>query len=401
MRTLVLTEYFLPAVGGSINWLVNTYSRYDPHDVVFVAPQYETAAGIDQTLPFRVRRIPMALTDWDPTALTSFPRYAQMVWCVFKNCKAQQSQQIHCAKVLPEGLVAWCVKLCSAIPYIVYAHGEEIPICLTSRKLAWLLPKIYSQAAAIIANSNNTKVLLENIGVHPDKIHIIHPGVNVQSFQVGDDAATAIRQKHNLRDAPVILTVGRMQRRKGHDMVIKALPHIQHKLPHVKYVIVGGGEELAYLEKLVHEFQLTDSVIFAGPVPDHELAAYYAACDVFVMPNRQIGPDIEGFGIVYLEAGAAGKPVIGGKSGGTEDAIIDNRTGLRVDGTSVEEIATAVVSLLAEPARARAMGEYGRRRVEQQFTWEAVVERTRQVAALATPGTYDPAQSSPLRGYRG
>jgi len=388
MRTLVLAEFFLPAVGGSINWLVNTYSRYDPLDVVLVAPQHDGETVIDQTLPFRVERIPMTLSDWDPTALVSFSRYSQIIWHVYKIYHAQKSQQIHCAKVLPEGFVAWCINLFNSMPYIVYAHGEEIQYSLTSRKLSWLLPKIYNQASAIIANSQNTKVLLENIGVHSKKIHIINPGVNVQYFNVEGDAAQTIRQRHHLGEAPVILTVGRMQRRKGQDMVIKALPHIQQKIPQVKYVIVGSGEELSHLEKLVREFQLTDSVIFAGRVPDNELAAYYAACDVFAMPNQQIGPDIEGFGMVYLEAGAARKPVIGGKSGGTEDAIIDNLTGLRVDGTNIEEIATAITSLLLDPARAQAMGECGRRRVEQEFTWEAVVERTRLVATLATQGAY-------------
>jgi phosphatidylinositol alpha-1,6-mannosyltransferase len=112
-------------------------------------------------------------------------------------------------------------------------------------------------------------------------------------------------------------------------------------------------------------------------VPDQELAAYYAACDLFIMPNREIDGDIEGFGMVFLEAGAARKPVIGGRSGGTEDAIVHGITGLRVDGTDVEAIAFAVVSLLLDPARAKILGEAGRRRIEQEFTWEAVVEQTR------------------------
>src|SRR6185295_20215777 len=101
MRTLVLTEFFLPAVGGSITWLLNAYSRYDPHDVVLVAPQYDSDTDVDQILPFRVQRIPMALPDWDPGTLASFSRYAGITWAVYKICKTYKSQQIHCAKVLP------------------------------------------------------------------------------------------------------------------------------------------------------------------------------------------------------------------------------------------------------------------------------------------------------------
>lgn len=382
MRTLVLTEYFLPTLGGSINWLVNTYSRYDPHEVLCVAPQVASETVRDACLPFQVRRIPLTLTDWDPLTWASFTRYLGILWRVAVIRQRHQSEQIHCAKVFPEGLVAYCLQRYQAIPYIVYAHGEEISSSLTSRKLAWMLPKIYQRAAAIIANSHNTKRLLESVGVAAEKIHLIHPGVDIQAFHQAGNGALQLRQRYGLGDDPVILTVGRLQRRKGHDMVIKALPLLHQRFPRAKYLIVGRGEERAALQQLVEHLQLTTSVIFAGAVPDNELPSHYAVCDVFVMPNRQIGADIEGFGMVYLEAGAAGKPVIGGISGGTEDAIIDQCTGLRIDGTSVLQITAALNALLSEPERAQAMGACGRRRVETEFTWEVIVERTRRVADL-------------------
>jgi phosphatidylinositol alpha-1,6-mannosyltransferase len=168
-----------------------------------------------------------------------------------------------------------------------------------------------------------------------------------------------------------------MQRRKGQDMVIQALPRIRQRIPQVKYIMVGTGQELASLITLAQMLGVQDSVVFAGNVPDHELAAYYAACDVFIMPNRQIGDDIEGFGIAYLEAGAAGKPVIGGTSGGTDDAILEGVTGRRVDGNNCAEIANAVIDLLSRPDKAKAMGARGRQRVEDEFTWDTVVQRTR------------------------
>ena len=131
---------------------------------------------------------------------------------------------------------------------------------------------------------------------------------------------------------------------------------------------------------------MAKSVIFAGLVGNRELLEYYAACDLFVMPNRQIGEDIEGFGIVYLEAAAMGKAVIGGKSGGTDDAIVEGVTGLRVDGTNVEDISSAVISLLADPEKARAMGENGRRRVEKEFSWDSVCQQTRLLASAIHAG---------------
>jgi phosphatidyl-myo-inositol dimannoside synthase len=178
-----------------------------------------------------------------------------------------------------------------------------------------------------------------------------------------DDAGTAIRQRFNLARNPVILTVGRLQRRKGHDMVIKAIPAIKRIFPQIKYLIsVNIG--------------VPDSVVFAGRVTDEELPHYYAAYDVFIMPSRELNGDIEGFGIVYLEAAAAGKPVIGGRSGGTDDAILDGVTGLRVDGTNSEEIAAAVIELLSDPQKAQAIGEAGYSCVAADFTWDAVAQRT-------------------------
>jgi phosphatidylinositol alpha-1,6-mannosyltransferase len=277
--------------------------------------------------------------------------------------------------------VAQCVKSFSSVPYLLYAHGEEILISRSSEKLRFLSAKVYGSAAAIIANSHHTKALLEDVGVRSEKIHVIYPGVDPENFRANREIVLQIRQRYNLGESPVLLTVGRLQRRKGQDMVIRALPHILRKFPTVKYIIAGTGEEASSLQQLAYNVGVGEKVIFAGYVPDSEQGAYYAACDVFVMPNRQIGPDIEGFGMVFLEAGAAGKPVIGGRSGGTGEAIIEGKTGLRIDGTDIEEIATAVRTLLADPARAQAMGEAGRRRVEEEFNWETVVQRTRLLSS--------------------
>jgi phosphatidylinositol alpha-1,6-mannosyltransferase len=379
LHLLVLTENFVPTKGGTITWMLNTYSRFDAQGVVVVTSPQEGDACFDQALPFRVVRIPVTMADWDPTVPASLVQYLRIMWHVYRYCHMLQIQQIHCAKVLPEGLVAWALHWFSGVPYLLYAHGEEILIALASRKLACIVPRIYRGAAAVIANSRNTKKLLQDIGVDANRIHVIHPGVDPQSFCVGPQAAQRIRQKHQLGTAPVLLTVGRMQRRKGQDMVIQALPRIRQRIPQVKYVMVGTGEELNSLIILAQALGVQDSVVFAGSVPDQELAAYYAACDVFIMPNRQIGDDIEGFGIAYLEAGAAGKPVIGGKSGGTDDAIVDGVTGLRVDGNNSVEIANAVIDLLYTPDRAKAMGMRGRQRVENEFVWDTVVQRTRVV----------------------
>lgn len=386
LPTLVLSENFPPACGGTITWLFHTYSRYHSGEVIVVAGENGDTKLVDQKLPFKVERICMSMHDWDPTRPASLWRYVDMFFRVRKSQRRHRSAQIHCMRVLPEGLVGWCMRRFSGVPYLLYAHGEDIQLRLTSRMLAWLIPRLYKGAAAIIANSSHTKKLLEEIGVQPEGIHIIHPGVEAAAFRSNGDARRVVRRRHNLGDACILLTLGRLQRRKGQDMVIKALPLIKKRFPNVKYLIVGIGEELDLLQRLACDQGVSDSVLFVGSVADDERSIYYAASDIFIMPNRQIGADVEGFGIVFLEAGAAGKPVIGGRSGGAREAIQDGQTGLLVDGESVEAIAAAVIELLADSAKARAMGERATRWVETKFTWESVVERTRQVAATAARG---------------
>jgi phosphatidyl-myo-inositol dimannoside synthase len=379
--TLVLSEHFLPERGGTITWLLQTYRRYQPAEVILVAGEHGDTRLLDQTLPFKVERIFMSMNEWDPTAPASLWRYSCILRHVLRSCRQHQIRQLHAVKVLPEGLIVWCVHLLTGRPYVLYAHGEEVLISLSSRKLRWLIPRLYNDAAAIIANSSETKTLLEGIGVQSKKIQIIHPGVEATAFQSSDDAARAIRKRHNLGQSPVLLTLGRLQRRKGQDMVIRALPRIAKQFPEVRYVIAGAGEEHEFLQRLTFDLGVQDKVIFVGQIDSAEQAAYYAASDVFLMPNRQIGADVEGFGIVFLEAAAAGKPVIGGRSGGTAEAIQEGLTGIRVDGENVEAIAAAVIDLLADSEKARAMGERARRWVEEAFSWETIVERTRQVSA--------------------
>jgi phosphatidyl-myo-inositol dimannoside synthase len=383
---LVLSEHFLPACGGTVTWLFETYSRFAAGEVVVVAGDKGDTAVVDRTLPFKVERIPMRMDDWDPTQPASLRRYWEMFCRVKSSRRRHQSSQIHCMKVLPEGLVAWCLRYVMGVPYVLYAHGEEIQMRLTSRKLAWLIPILYKGAASIIANSAHTKRLLVDIGVRPERIHVIHPGVNVAAFQANEGARENIRLRHNLGRAFVLLTVGRLQRRKGQDMVIRALRLIKKQIPNLIYMIVGTGEEYGYLRELVKSEGVSESVVFVGSIPDEERSAYYSACDVFVMPNRQIDADIEGFGIVFLEAGAAARPVIGGLSGGTAEAIQEGVTGLRVDGDSVQAVAAAVIELLTDLEHARAMGERGRQWVEKAFTWESIVERTRQVTSNVAQG---------------
>jgi len=169
-------------------------------------------------------------------------------------------------------------------------------------------------------------------------------------------------------------------KRKGQDMVIRALPLVRAKFPTVRYMIVGQGPERLRLEKLAEQVGVRDCVTFAGPADDDELPKHYNDCDVFVMPSRDIPAEasVEAFGIVYLEANACGKPVIGGRSGGAEEAVIDGVTGLLVDPWNIEELAEAINRLLSDGYFARELGENGRHWVEKQMNWERAAQEVKE-----------------------
>ncbi len=190
--------------------------------------------------------------------------------------------------------------------------------------------------------------------------------------------------RYKLGDAPVLLTVARLLTRKGHDRVLEALITIRKEIPDLRYLIVGTGKEEARLKALTSQYGLNEVVTFTGAIPHDEVPAYFAAADVFVHPNRELeNGDVEGFGMVFLEANACGLPVIGGNSGGTPDAIQDGVTGYLVDPNSTKEIADRVVELMRNKSLRHSMGGAGREWAKQ-FSWEAAAEKvwelSRQVA---------------------
>ena len=264
-------------------------------------------------------------------------------------------------------------------PYICWAHGEELMYADSSRELRAILRVVIRRASALIANSQNTADVLKRLGASADAIHVIYPGVDADRFRPDATGAAALRRPLAADDELVLLTVGRLQRRKGHDLVIKSLPDLLRRSPGLRYVIAGDGEERQALESLATELGVRDRVTFVGRVSNTDLPAYYAAADLFVHPNRTDGADFEGFGIVFLEAAAAGLAVVGGTTGGAPEAIAEGETGALVSGVDVDELTACVGRLLANPALRRELGGAGRRRVCRDFSWESAAQRLRVV----------------------
>ncbi len=375
MRALVVTELFGPTRGGTAVWFDQVYRRAASAGSEVVTANVPGGTAWDRRYPRRVHRLTWKRHSW--LRPESAAIYARLLDRVGWLARCGDFRAIHAGRVLPEGLVSVVAGWGGRLPVVVYAHGEEItgwrdPLKRTAMR--WT----YRHADAVIANSNATMDLLVELGVERGRIAMIRPGVDVERFgpQVNGER---IRAKLGVGSSPLILSVGRLQPRKGFDRVIEALPTVARGVADVQYAIVGRGGDEARLRRLAFEHNVADRVHFAGGVSDDALPEWYAACDVFAMPNRDIEGDTEGFGMVYLEAAASGKGVLAGRDGGTGSAVLDGETGIRVDGHSVVAVAAALSRLLTRHDLAEAMGRQGRDRVCRELTWQQVARRTRQL----------------------
>jgi phosphatidylinositol alpha-1,6-mannosyltransferase len=288
---------------------------------------------------------------------------------------------IHCGRCIPEGVMALGLKWWLGLPYLCYVHGEDVSTATTSREHAFLVRRVLRAAGLLIANSRSTEQLLcAEWNVPPERVRVLHPGVDVQRF-VPAERNAEIRNRLGWGNRPVILTVGRLQKRKGHDQLIRALPSIRKGQPKVLYAIAGDGEERPALQSLAVELGITGHVQFLGEIKDELLIQCYQQCDLFVLPNRQVGKDLEGFGMVLLEAQACGKPVVAGASGGTAETMDVGYTGRLVCCDGADELASAITDLLSDPGRLTRMGKAARSWVAERFDWEPLSCQAAQLFA--------------------
>jgi phosphatidylinositol alpha-1,6-mannosyltransferase len=375
MRTILLSELFPPRTGGSSRWFWEVYRRLPRSRYRILAGEDSRQEEFDSTHDLAITRMPLMFRSWGISNPRSLWDYLRAVRQLRQLVRREQIGMIHCGRCLPEGLIARILKLWRGTPYCCYVHGEEMNYASGSRELACLARWVLRDATFLIANSRNTEsILRDQWDVPPERIQVLHPGVDIERF-VPAERNPAERERLGWGDRPVVLTVGRLQKRKGHDQMIRALQSVRRSIPNVLYAIVGDGEERAFLNELVAGEGLSDQVQFLGEVNDQGLVRCYQQCDLFALPNRQVGQDIEGFGMVLVEAQACGKPVLAGASGGTAETMRLGETGLVVDCEGPDLLASAVIDLLQDKERLTRMGEAGRQWVVEHFDWEALAHQ--------------------------
>jgi phosphatidylinositol alpha-1,6-mannosyltransferase len=234
----------------------------------------------------------------------------------------------------------------------------------------------YRAASSVVANSEFTRDRLLELGVEPGRITLINPGVDLERFHPGYET-TDLRQSLGLApEQKLILSVGRLSRRKGFDQVIRSLPALQAQELDVHYAIIGIGQDRDYLLGLARELGMQDRVHPLGHVSPDDLPRWYCAADLFAMPNREIDGDTEGFGMVFVEAAACGTTALAGEAGGTGAAVLHEQTGLRVDGADVEAVAQALTRLLWDDQLRAGLAEAACARAHTELGWERVAEKT-------------------------
>ena len=300
-----------------------------------------------------------------------WPKWLKLYFKVKQQVKKNKPDLIWVGQVLPIGTVAYLIEKFFKIPYFVSTHGMDIMLPQRSARKEKLMMKILEQAKFLTANSQFTRNQMVKLGISEDKVEVIYPAGHIkQTNEVGNkERVERLKKSLKLEGKKVLLTVGRLVERKGQDLVIKALPRLLENLPDLVYLIIGSGPYRKNLESEVNDLKLNQKVIFVSNASDEDLGAYYQLADAFVMPTRDVEGDIEGFGIVYLEAMSFGLPVVAGRSGGVPEVVIDGQTGLLVNPTNISDISQKIFEVLADIEKSKELVKKGQAKILEEFNW--------------------------------
>jgi phosphatidylinositol alpha-1,6-mannosyltransferase len=369
---LVVTNDFPPRVGGIESFVLAMVKRMPPESVVVHTARQHGDATFDAGLPFPVIRDPSRLMVPTPAITKRSVTIARDMAC----------ESVWFGAAAPLGLMASALrKRGGAQRTVATTHGHEVWWARTpgSRQLLHRIGET-NDVLTYVAAFTRDRIARALSPAAAARMARLTPGVDVGTFHPGVDGGP-VRDRYGLGDRPVVVCISRLVERKGQDMLIRSLPLVQRRVPDAAVLVVGDGPMRDELADLARSLGVSSDVVFAGAHPWTELAAFFAAGDVFCMPtrSRKAGLEVEALGIVYLEASATGLPVVVGSSGGAPDTVREGETGYVVDGTSAEDIADRVGELLMDPALARLMGTAGRQWVEESWGWDLVGGRLREL----------------------
>ncbi|WP_371538663.1 glycosyltransferase family 4 protein [Streptomyces sp. NBC_00466] len=377
-KTLIVTNDFPPRPGGIQAFLHNMALRLDPGQLVVYASTWKRGAeGAAATAAFDAEQ-PFTVVRDRTTMLLPTPRVTARASGLLRE---HGCTSVWFGAAAPLGLMAPALRAAGAERLVATTHGHEVGWAQLpgSRQLLRRIGEGLD-TVTYLGEYTRSRIAAALTPAAAGRMVQLPPGVDEKTFNPGSGGA-AVRARLGLTDRPVVVCVSRLVPRKGQDTLILAMPRILREVPDAVLLIVGGGPYAGDLEKLAARTGVADSVRFTGPVPWAELPAHFGAGDVFAMPcrTRRGGLDVEGLGIVYLEASATGLPVVAGDSGGAPDAVLDGETGWVVRGGSAGEAADRIVTLLQDSGLRRRMGERGREWVEEKWRWDLLAGKLREL----------------------
>ena len=384
MKILIVAHGFPPPIEGGIEVQIYHIARllHERGNSISVIcptvddpnyPSIGNSKSFDKKQSFNVYRVPcgLATNAGRPKFSRLFVFACYYIYVILKI----RPENILCSIVLPYGPIISVINKFFKLKTSFQVHGSEVNnLHRRFRPITESIIFSFRNANKIFAMGNNQKNTLKKIGIDSRKIIVILDGTDPTVFKPGLETKF-LEKRHNTNGKYIMLTVGHLEKRKGHDNVIKALSRIRETIPDIVYIIVGRGPMEKDLIELVNDLGLNKNVKFIGFVPYPELPFYYNLCDIFIMPSRNDNDDIEGYCLVYVEANSCQKPTIGGDSGGVYDAIIDGQTGLLVNPNDIQDIASKIVYLKNNRNISTQLGIHGRQRVIKELNYEYMAKR--------------------------
>jgi len=364
---LLLTNDFGPRAGGIETFIICLLERMPRGEVIVYTSKQVGSESFDKKWldNFGVE----VIRDSSKTLLPT-PRVIRAVRRVIKHSNIEK---IWFGAAAPLGISARFLRVGNVKKVVALSHGHEVWWSKVF-PFNFAMKEISRSVDVLTFLGDYTGSVIEKHFKDKAKLVKFAPGIDINHFKPERDPSkvNAVRAELKIGSEPLILSVGRLVHRKGQDKLITAMPKILAKRPDAKLLLIGQGPRKAKLDSLVAKYGIEDSVIFLGSIAYADLPKYLNAADLFVMPSRSrlMGLEVEGLGIVYLEASACALPVIAGSSGGAPDALIDGKTGYVVDGMDINQIANRVLSLIDNPKVAKEMGEAGRLWVENNWSWD-------------------------------
>ena len=380
MKSLFIVNDFPPILGGQSTYLYNLVRAFPVGKVIVLAPYQKNCQDFDTKQKFTIIR--KHYLSRIPIIEKIFKIVIPFIHTLF-ILKKNQVKHIHCAHVLSTGVMGMLLKKMFGQSYYVYTFSSDIMEFQKYYFIKLLLVSVLKNATKVVAISEYNNDKLVDLGVDPGRIIKIMPKIDFQKFSEPIDCNDMI-SKYNLHNKRIVLSLNRLVERKGNDTMIRAIAKVKNKVPNAVYLIVGSGEYENNLRELTSQLNLNNDVVFVSAASGQDIMKFYNLCDVFVMLSRELKEkgDAEGFGIVFLEANACGKPVIGGNSGGIPDAVIDGETGILVDPMDIDQISEVVVKVLNDREYARKLGENGYNRAKSRFDWSCGIKEIEELGLI-------------------